>query len=65
MSAIPNEFVQKTARLSDEVTKPFPNSRKVYVEGSRPGHPRAYAGGQPDPHPDQPGDRGQPAGLHL
>ncbi|HYN78951.1 MAG TPA: phosphomethylpyrimidine synthase ThiC, partial [Lamprocystis sp. (in: g-proteobacteria)] len=36
MSAIPNEFVQKTARLSDEVTKPFPNSRKVYVQGSRP-----------------------------
>uniref|UniRef100_UPI0025F32008 phosphomethylpyrimidine synthase ThiC n=1 Tax=uncultured Thiodictyon sp. TaxID=1846217 RepID=UPI0025F32008 len=36
MSAIPNEFVQQTARLSDEVTKPFPNSRKLYVAGSRP-----------------------------
>jgi phosphomethylpyrimidine synthase len=35
MSAIPKEFVQKTARLSDEVTKPFPSSRKVYVQGSR------------------------------
>jgi len=36
MSAIPEEFVRKTARLSDEVTKPFPASRKIFVEGSRP-----------------------------
>ena len=36
MSAIPEEFIQKTARLSEEVTRPFPNSRKIYVEGSRP-----------------------------
>jgi phosphomethylpyrimidine synthase len=36
MSAIPDEFVQKTAKLSEAVTRPFPNSRKVYVEGSRP-----------------------------
>ncbi len=36
MSAIPEEFVQKTSRLSEEVTRPFPQSRKVYVEGSRP-----------------------------
>ena len=36
MSAIPEEFVRKTARLSDEVTKPFPASQKIYVEGSRP-----------------------------
>ena len=36
MSAIPEEFVRKTARLSDEVTRPFPSSRKIYVEGSRP-----------------------------
>ena len=36
MSAIPNEFIQQTTRLSDEVTKPFPNSRKVHVQGSRP-----------------------------
>ena len=36
MSAIPNDFVQQTTRLSEAVTKPFPNSRKVYVEGSRP-----------------------------
>jgi phosphomethylpyrimidine synthase len=35
MSAIPKEFVRKTARLSDEVTKPFPASQKIYVEGSR------------------------------
>ena len=35
MSAIPNEFIQQTTRLSDAVTQPFPNSRKVYVQGSR------------------------------
>jgi len=36
MSAIPDDFIQKTARLSEAVTKPFPGSRKIYVEGSRP-----------------------------
>ena len=36
MSAIPEEFVRKTAQLSDEVTQPFSASQKIYVEGSRP-----------------------------
>ena len=36
MSAIPEEFVQKTTELSADVTRPFPGSRKIYVEGSRP-----------------------------
>ncbi len=36
MSAIPEDFIHNTARLSEEVTQPFPNSRKVYVQGSRP-----------------------------
>jgi phosphomethylpyrimidine synthase len=36
MSAIPEEFLKKTAQLSAEVTEPFPRSQKVYVEGSRP-----------------------------
>ncbi len=36
MSAIPEEFVQKTARLSEEVTRPYPGSHKIYVQGSRP-----------------------------
>ncbi len=36
MSAIPEEFVNRTARLSEEATRPFPNSRKIYVQGSRP-----------------------------
>jgi phosphomethylpyrimidine synthase len=35
MSAIPKEFLQKTSALSDEVTRPFPNSQKVYIRGSR------------------------------
>jgi phosphomethylpyrimidine synthase len=36
MSAIPEEFIQKTSELSEDVTQPFPGSRKIYVEGSRP-----------------------------
>ena len=36
MSAIPEAFLATTARLSDEVTRPFPASRKCYVTGSRP-----------------------------
>ena len=36
MSAIPQEFLNKTAQLSDEVTRPFTASTKIYVEGSRP-----------------------------
>lgn len=36
MSAIPEEFLKKTAELSDEVTRPFTASKKIYVEGSRP-----------------------------
>ncbi len=36
MSAIPEAFVRKTARLSEEITRPFPGSRKIYVQGSRP-----------------------------
>ncbi len=36
MSAIPESFIQKTAKLSEEVTRPFTGSRKIYVEGSRP-----------------------------
>ncbi|MFA7386922.1 MAG: phosphomethylpyrimidine synthase ThiC, partial [Thiohalobacteraceae bacterium] len=35
MSAIPDEFIRKTAKLSEEVTRPFTNSRKIYVQGSR------------------------------
>jgi len=36
MSAMPDEFLKRTAKLSTEVTRPFPNSRKVYLTGSRP-----------------------------
>lgn len=36
MSAIPEEFLQKTAKLSEEVTQPFSGSKKIYVQGSRP-----------------------------
>ena len=35
MSAIPDDFLQTTARLSAEITQPFPNSQKIYVQGSR------------------------------
>ena len=36
MSAIPESFLENTAKLSEDITQPFPNSRKVYIEGSRP-----------------------------
>src|ERR1043166_1503659 len=36
MSAIPKEFQNKAAALSDEATRPFPNSHKLYVQGTRP-----------------------------
>jgi len=35
MSAIPQDFIHKTARVSEAVTRPFPGSRKIYVQGSR------------------------------
>ncbi|AKJ96292.1 thiamine biosynthesis protein ThiC [Thioalkalivibrio versutus] len=36
MSAIPESFARKTAQVSADVTRPFPNSEKVFVQGSRP-----------------------------
>ena len=36
MSAIPDEFIQRTAELSSSSTRPLDGSRKVYVQGSRP-----------------------------
>ncbi|MDX1252376.1 MAG: phosphomethylpyrimidine synthase ThiC [Gammaproteobacteria bacterium] len=36
MSAIPKEFLNRTARVSIDATRSFPNSQKVYVTGSRP-----------------------------
>jgi len=36
MSAIPEDFIQTTNRLSDDVTRPFPGSKRVYLSGSRP-----------------------------
>ncbi len=36
MSAIPEDFITRTAQLSEDVTRPFPSSKKIHVEGSRP-----------------------------
>jgi len=36
MSAIPKEFLSKTASLSEDATRPFPASRKIFVAGNRP-----------------------------
>jgi phosphomethylpyrimidine synthase len=36
MSAIPEKFLGKTAKINDASIQPFPNSKKVYVHGSRP-----------------------------
>jgi phosphomethylpyrimidine synthase len=36
MSAIPEDFSSETAKVDDASIQPFPASRKIYVEGSRP-----------------------------
>ena len=36
MSAIPEEFINKTNKLSAEITRPITGSQKIYVQGSRP-----------------------------
>ena len=36
MSAIPEQFLKKTAQLSADITRPFPNSKKIYLNGSTP-----------------------------
>ncbi len=36
MSAIPQDFITRTNELSEDAVRPFLNSRKIYVEGSRP-----------------------------
>ncbi len=36
MSAIPDEFIKNASRLSEEVTRPFSGSQKIYVQGSDP-----------------------------
>src|SRR5690606_19773412 len=35
MSAIPEEFARRTRELAEEVTRPFPNSTRIYVTGTR------------------------------
>ncbi|HUX81208.1 MAG TPA: phosphomethylpyrimidine synthase ThiC [Halothiobacillus sp.] len=36
MSAVPDDFLSKTARLSESVIAPFAGSQKIYQTGSRP-----------------------------
>ena len=35
MSAVPDDVLSETAQVNPESVRPFPNSRKVYVQGSR------------------------------
>ena len=35
MNAIPEDFLNKKARINDASIQPFPNSSKIYVQGSR------------------------------
>ncbi|HEX6928573.1 MAG TPA: phosphomethylpyrimidine synthase ThiC [Gammaproteobacteria bacterium] len=35
MNAIPEEFARRARELAAEVTRPFPNATRIYVEGSR------------------------------
>ena len=36
MSAVPHEFLSKTATVDPESVQPFPSSKKIYRTGSRP-----------------------------
>ena len=36
MSANPDDFLSENARINEASIQPFPNSRKIYVQGSRP-----------------------------
>lgn len=36
MSAVPEEFLRNTARVSEEICRPFAKSEKIYQQGSRP-----------------------------
>ncbi len=36
MNAVPSQLIRDTERLSEEVTRPIPGSRKIHVQGSRP-----------------------------
>ncbi len=36
MNAVPESILSKTAEVDSAAVKPLPNSRKIYVEGSRP-----------------------------
>ncbi len=36
MNAISHDFLHATAQLGEEITRPYPNSHKVYIQGSRP-----------------------------
>ncbi len=35
MSAVPEEFIRRTTQLSEDATRPYPNSRKLFIAGSR------------------------------
>ena len=35
MSATADEFLSQTAKINDASVQPFPNSKKIYVQGSR------------------------------
>ena len=36
MSQIPSQHLSDTAQVDQQSIQPFPNSRKIYVQGSRP-----------------------------
>src|SRR5690349_17592725 len=36
MNAVPSDLIRDAQALSEEVVRPIPGSRKIFVEGSRP-----------------------------
>ena len=58
-------FLAANAHVDEAAIQPLPNSRKVYVAGFAPGHPRADARDQPGRHADRHGRREESADLRL
>jgi phosphomethylpyrimidine synthase len=53
MSAIPHDFQRAAAQLGADITRPYPNSRKVYLQGSRPDLQVPLREISQYPHPDR------------
>lgn len=64
MSATQKNNITRLEQLDRQSTQPFPNSRKVYLTGSRPDI-RVPVRKSPSPTPPPPSAAKKPAGVRL